>query len=110
MAWPAREAVAAPCSTRALAVVLPAGASPAFWKMLAASEYTPIAATQLSRPLVSMGTRPPTLLAGSPSVGASAGGSPTVIDSTPPWSWPSLADQPEARTGRPLGGRVPVGG
>src|SRR4029453_13756536 len=55
-----------------------------------------------------MGTRPPTLLAGSPSVGASAGGSPTVIDSTPPWTWPSLADQPEARTASALDVSLPL--
>src|SRR4029450_13269540 len=55
-----------------------------------------------------MGTRPPTLLAGSPSVGAPAGGSPTVIDSTPPWSWPSLADQPEARTASALDVSLPL--
>src|SRR5215218_10089631 len=48
--------------------------------------------------LVSMGTRPPTALAGSPSAPASAGASPTVIDSTRPWIWPSLADQPLALT------------
>src|SRR5215218_3968043 len=45
-----------------------------------------------------MGTRPPTALAGSPSAPASAGASPTVIDSTRPWIWPSLADQPLALT------------
>ena len=54
-----------------------------------------------------MASRPPTALAGSPSVPASAGGSPTVIDSTRPWIWPSLADQPQARTASCLGVSLP---
>src|SRR5918999_2724430 len=58
--------------------------------------------------LDSIGTRPPTALDGSPSAPASAGGSPTVIASTRPWSWPSLADQPLARTASRCGVSLPV--
>ena len=54
-----------------------------------------------------MASRPPTVLVGSPSVPASAGGSPTVIDSTRPWIWPSLAVQPLARTASCLGVSLP---
>jgi hypothetical protein len=55
-----------------------------------------------------MGTRPPTLLGGSPSPPGSAGGSPTVIASTRPWIWPSLADQPLARTASCRGWSLPL--
>src|SRR5215216_1544081 len=55
-----------------------------------------------------MGTRPPTALLGSPSVPASAGGSPTVMASTRPWLWPSLAVQPLARTASCLGVSLPL--
>src|SRR5215218_104629 len=55
-----------------------------------------------------MGSRPPTALDGSPSVPASAGGSPTVISWTRLWIWPSLADQPLARTASFLGSSLPV--
>ena len=44
MAWPAAVAVAVARSSRALAPGLLAGTSPAFWKLLAASTYTPMAA------------------------------------------------------------------
>ena len=56
-----------------------------------------------------MASRPPTALAGSPSVPASAGGSPTVIASTRPWIWPSLADQPDGPDGQLLGLQLAAG-
>src|SRR4029450_4956694 len=55
-----------------------------------------------------MGPRPPTALLGSPSVPAPAGGSPTVMASTRPWIWPSLAVQPLARTAICLGVSLPL--
>src|SRR5215211_1229557 len=55
-----------------------------------------------------MASRPPAALDGSPSVPASAGGSPTVMAWTRCWISPSLADQPLARTASCLGVSLPV--